>query len=144
MSFQTIYTVLALAVYFYFQYRKWKKNAEQNQPKPQPVPAAPVATAPAKPKPAKKAPKPAPKSLEESVFSYDSPQYIKAAREKSVENTNPYVYNAEKELLTEERQSLFTEYTAAPTINPYAEKLKQPATLKEAFIFAEILNRKTT
>lgn len=155
MSKETIYYIIIGAVYLYFQYAKWKKaNPGNSTPKPKPVKEKPIvertstsvnSTTP-KPKkqylPRQEEKRPIYERLEDTQFTYDSPTLIRAANEKQVENVSSSSYNAQKALPLEQRKFMFSEFTTEKKPNPYAEKLKNPNSVKEAFIFAEILNKK--
>ncbi|MBY0426457.1 MAG: hypothetical protein K2Q22_12525 [Cytophagales bacterium] len=161
MSKETIYYVIIGIVYLYFQYAKWKKA---NPPKSVPSKAtkkssptanysSPTPTLSSKPKKrvysadddeVQKYQRPVYERLEDTQFTYDSPVLVRAAAEKKVDSVNPYEYNSSVDLPKEQRKFLFSEYTTDKKPNVYAEKLKNPASVKEAFIFAEILNKKYT
>ena len=154
MSKETIYYVIVGLVYLYFQYSKWKK-ANPSAPKAKKInkqdqaPSAPFPSTSQKSKKEyspiyKEETKPMYERLEDSKFSYESPSLIRTVAQKKTDSLSTNSLNSKKGVPLEERKFLFSEYVAEKKPNPYAEKLKNPENVKEAFIFAEILNRKYT
>jgi hypothetical protein len=158
MSKETIYYIIIGIVYLYFQYAKWKKANPSTAAKPaKPAKAttpveqrAPVSIPTPKKIPNKytpdraPAPKPIYERLEDTQFSYESPTLIRVAAEKKAENAGFNSKQSQKGAPTEKHKFLYADIVVDKKVNPYAEKLKNPANVKEAFIFAEILNKKYT
>ena len=155
MSKETIYYIVVGLVYLYFQYSKWKKanpavpkvkkTNKENQVPVNPSPVIKGSKSKRQYTPLyKEEPRPIYERLEDSKFSYESPNLMRTVAQKKAENVSTNTLGIKKGLPLEERKFLFSEYAAEKKPNPYAEKLKNPENVKEAFIFAEILNRKYT
>jgi hypothetical protein len=104
-------------------------------PKPQPVFTTPAPTT-------FQEPKNQPKRRVEPVEELDDEaKFYEGAFESSVKK-NPYQALANKTFVEPEFKRFKGQEIAAPKVNPYAELLKNPKTVKEAIIVSEILRPK--
>jgi hypothetical protein len=155
MSKETLYYIVIGIVYLYFQYAKWKKanpSAPKEAPKPKkqdPIfqqkansPSRASAKPQRKPLVVSEEKRPVYERLEDTNFTYDSPSLIRAANEKKVETVYSKDFKTTQGTPVEQRKFMYSEFVTEKKANPYAEKLKNPESIKEAFIFAEILNKK--
>jgi hypothetical protein len=167
---QIIY-IIAIVAYFIYNATKKKKSAEpvdsdDNQPEapqkgltfeellkeirnaqnpPAPEPPKPVVQETFRPTPippnfpeAKAQPR---RRFEQVEVVDDEAKYYEGAFESS-EKKNPYQSFANKTFAEPEFKRFKSQEIAAPKVNPYAELLKNPKTVREAIIVSEILRPK--